>query len=307
MNWQHLIYFKKIAECEHLTRASEELHISPSALSKAIASLEEEIGLVLFEKSGRNIQLNRYGKYFYDYVCKAMEEINTGVHFIQRAANVCTGSVRLCSIFSPGTNYLPELLSRFYNTYPNIHIELSQNMTQHILDGLLNNDLDLGICSEFRQEDDYVSIARDLLYCEEIYLAVPVNHPLAEKEEVCFNDIKNEIFIGYNSSTGIASTIHSAIARKTDSDFRLKTIFSANEPNTITYMVSKGLGIGFVVENPSLYTTPVKVLPITDLSFYHPIYLVWKNTSYMSPAANEFRQFILCNRKLRTPCIRPSF
>lgn len=152
-----------------------------------------------------------------------------------------------------------------------------------------------------------VSIARDLLYCEEIYLAVPVNHPLAEKEEVCFNDIKNEIFIGYNSSTGIASTIHSAIARKTDSDFRLKTIFSANEPNTITYMVSKGLGIGFVVENPSLYTTPVKVLPITDLSFYHPIYLVWKNTSYMSPAANEFRQFILCNRKLRTSGIRPSF
>ena len=269
MNWQHLIYLKKIAGCEHLTRASEELHISPSALSKAIASLEEEIGLVLFEKFGRNIQLNRYGKYFYDYVCKAMEEIN--------------------------------------NTYPNIHIELSQNMTQHILDGLLNNDLDLGICSEFRQEDDYVSIARDLLYCEEIYLAVPANHPLAEKEEVCFNDIKNEIFIGYNSSTGIASTIHSAIARKTDSDFRLKTIFSANEPNTITYMVSKGLCIGFVVENPSLYTTPVKVLPITDLSFYHPIYLVWKNTSYMPPAANEFRQFILCNRKLRTPGIRPLF
>ncbi len=112
MNWQHLIYLKKIAECEHLTRASEELHISPSALSKAIASLEEEIGLVLFEKSGRNIQLNRYGKYFYDYVCKAMEEINTGVHFIQRAANVCTGSVRLCSIFSPGTNYLPERFHR---------------------------------------------------------------------------------------------------------------------------------------------------------------------------------------------------
>ena len=50
MNWQHLIYFKKVAECEHLTRASEELFISPSALSKAIANLEEELGIVLFEK-----------------------------------------------------------------------------------------------------------------------------------------------------------------------------------------------------------------------------------------------------------------
>ena len=118
MNWQHLIYFKKVAECEHLTRASEELFISPSALSKAIANLEEELGIVLFEKSGRNIQLNRYGKMFYNYVVKATDEIEEGIHFIQRAANVCTGDIRVSTIFSVGTNYLPELLSRFNKKHP---------------------------------------------------------------------------------------------------------------------------------------------------------------------------------------------
>lgn len=307
MNWQHLIYFKKMAECEHLTRASEELFLSPSALSKAITSLEDEIGIVLFERNGRNIRLNRYGKYFYDYVDKATGEIDEGIRFIQRAANVCTGSIRLTSIFSPGTNYLPELLQLFYKDYPDVHIDLCEKTTRQILSELLDNTTDLGICSEFVQADEYALIARDLLYSEEIYLAVPEKHPLALYNEVSFEDIRHETFIGYNNNTGIASTIRHAIAKKAGPDFQLKTIFSVNDPNTITHMVSKGLGIAFVVENPSLYTTDVKVLKITDLSFFHPIYLVWKSNAFMSPAVNAFRQFILCHRSLRSPSIRPAF
>lgn len=305
MNWQHLIYFKKVAEYEHLTRASEELFISPSALSKAIASLEDEIGMTLFEKNGRNIKLNRYGRYFYDYVTKAMDEIDTGIHFIQKEANVYTGSIRLCSIFSPGTNYLPELLSIFRKQYPNIHIDLSQNMTQHILNKLLNNELDLGICSEFNQENEYSGIARELLYREEIFLAVPANHPLSDFEEVSFEDIKNEVFINYTNNTGMAATIHRTFKEKAGPDFQLKVSYSANEPNTITHLISKGLGIGFVIENPSLYTTNVKVLKVNDLHFYHSIYMVWNRDAYMSPAANAFRQFALDHPSLRTPNIRP--
>lgn len=307
MNWQHLIYFKKVAECEHLTRASEELFISTSALSKAIANLEEELGVVLFEKSGRNIQLNRYGKMFYNYVVNATEEIEDGIHFIQRAANVCTGDVYVSSIFSVGTNYLPELLGRFHKKYPQIHIELSQKTTRQILSELNSNQLDLGFCSEFNQAEDYPSINRDLLYAEEIFLAVPADHSLASRKEVCFDDIRNENFISYNHATGIASTINNAIQKTAGPDFHLKTVFLVNDPYTITHMISKGLGLGFVIENSSLYTTNIKLLKVSDLNFFHPIYMVWKDKVYMSPAANALREYALCHRSLRTPFIRPVF
>lgn len=307
MNWQHLIYFKKVAECEHLTRASEELFISPSALSKAIANLEEELGIVLFEKSGRNIQLNRYGKMFYNYVVKATDEIEEGIHFIQRAANVCTGNIHVSTIFSVGTNYLPELLSRFNKKHPQIHIELSQKTTRQILSELGANQLDLGFCSEFNQAEEYPSICRDLLYAEEIFLAIPAEHPLADRTEVCFDDIRDETFISYNHATGIASTINKAIEKIAGPDFHLKTSFLINEPYTITHMVAKGLGLGFVVENSSLYTANIKLLKVTDLNFFHPIYMVWKDNVYMSPAANALREYALCHRSLRTPYIRPTF
>lgn len=307
MNWQHLIYFKKVAECEHLTRASEELFISPSALSKAIANLEEELGIVLFEKSGRNIQLNRYGKMFYNYVVKATDEIEEGIHFIQRAANVCTGDIRVSTIFSVGTNYLPELLSRFNKEHPQIHIELSQKTTRQILSELGANQLDLGFCSEFNHSEEYPSICRDLLYAEEIFLAVPAGHPLSDRTEVCFDDIRDETFISYNHATGIASTINKAIEKIAGPDFHLKTSFLINDPYTITHMVAKGLGLGFVVENSSLYTANIKLLKVTDLNFFHPIYMVWKDNVYMSPAANALREYALCHRSLRTPYIRPTF
>ena len=307
MENKHLIYFKKVAECEHLTRASEELFISPSALSKAIANLEEELGIVLFEKSGRNIQLNRYGKMFYNYVVKATDEIEEGIHFIQRAANVCTGDIRVSTIFSVGTNYLPELLSRFNKEHPQIHIELSQKTTRQILSELGANQLDLGFCSEFNHSEEYPSICRDLLYAEEIFLAVPAGHPLSDRTEVCFDDIRDETFISYNHATGIASTINKAIEKIAGPDFHLKTSFLINDPYTITHMVAKGLGLGFVVENSSLYTANIKLLKVTDLNFFHPIYMVWKDNVYMSPAANALREYALCHRNLRTPYIRPAF
>ena len=244
---------------------------------------------------------------FYNYVVKATGEIEEGIHFIQRAANICTGDVHISTIFSVGTNYLPELLSRFNKEYPQIHIELSQKTTLQILSELESNQLDLGFCSEFNQAEEYPFINRDLLYAEEIFLAVPANHPLANRKEVCFDDIRNETFISYNHATGIASTINKAIEKAAGPDFHLKTAFLINDPYTITHMVAKGLGLGFVIENSSLYTTDIKLLKVTDLNFFHPIYMSWKDRVYMSPAVNALREYALSHRNLRTPYIRPTF
>lgn len=133
MNLQHLTYFNKIVECGILSKAAEELFITPSALSRAIASLEEEVGVALFDKKGRNIILNRYGKVFYAYVKRAIMEINEGLNATQSMANILTGSIRVSSIFSVGTNFIPDLLTEFYKSTcnQNVKIELSQIYQQH--------------------------------------------------------------------------------------------------------------------------------------------------------------------------------
>ena len=76
MKMLHLQYFKALAENEHLFRTANELYISPSALSASISRLETDLGVRLFDRVGRNIQLNEDGKKFYYHVKRVLDELD---------------------------------------------------------------------------------------------------------------------------------------------------------------------------------------------------------------------------------------
>ena len=84
MNLNQLIYFETLAQLEHVSRASEKLNIAQPSLSKAIANLEQELGVDLFEKQGRNVVLTRQGKLYLDYVQKALKSLEEGRSALQR-------------------------------------------------------------------------------------------------------------------------------------------------------------------------------------------------------------------------------
>ena len=130
-------------------------------------------------------------------------------------------------------------------------------------------------------------------------LIVPESHRLAAKDSFTFDDIQDEVFIGYNNSCGIVNTIYDAIAQKGYPDFRFKTILESNEDNNVTNLVRKGLGIAFVVNNPSLYSGGIKQLQISDLYFFRTIYMVWKQDTYLSPAVNKFRDYVTIYKALK--------
>lgn len=79
----HLKYFQNVANTEHLTKSSEKLHVAQPALSKIIKNLEEELGAELFDRIGRNIKLNTYGKIFLKHVDQLFYEIEVGVQKIE--------------------------------------------------------------------------------------------------------------------------------------------------------------------------------------------------------------------------------
>ncbi len=72
MNLSQLYYFRKLAQLEHYTKAAKELYITQPSLSDSISSLEQELGIALFQREGRNIKLTKYGREFYQYVCSAL-------------------------------------------------------------------------------------------------------------------------------------------------------------------------------------------------------------------------------------------
>ena len=111
MNLNQLIYFASLAQLQHVTRASEKLNIAQPSLSKAIANLEQELGVDLFEKQGRNVVLTRQGKLYLDYVEKALESLEEGRSALQRMQTELDQRIDIGFVSSLQARMMPQLLA----------------------------------------------------------------------------------------------------------------------------------------------------------------------------------------------------
>lgn len=180
MNLHHLRYFVTLAHMEHYTKAAEKLLITQPSLSHAISSLEQELGIPLFEKEGRNIGLSKAGKVFLDYVEESLDMIDAGVATTKKAANG-EGQIDLAFLQTLGTSLIPKLVQEFLQTEPEKQIDFifHTGVSIDIIQGLKEKKFDIGICSKLENERNihFTPIAK-----QELVLIVPKSHPLAEKD-----------------------------------------------------------------------------------------------------------------------------
>ena len=112
MNLSQLYYFRKLAELQHYTKAAKELFITQPTLSGSISSLEQELGVSLFQKAGRNVELTKYGAEFLKYVNASLEQLDKGIAIMKGYSGEGDGGViYLGCIITLQTEFLPRLLN----------------------------------------------------------------------------------------------------------------------------------------------------------------------------------------------------
>ena len=140
MDLLQLRYFRTVARLEHMTRAAQELYISQSSLSKTITHLERELGVSLFDRQGRQVRLNQYGKAF----LRRVEQVFTVLDDGQRElADLAAGKQGQVALASMNVYLLPGLLQAFRERYPGITIRLFGNPRQESLAQLERGEVDL--------------------------------------------------------------------------------------------------------------------------------------------------------------------
>lgn len=292
INFQLLKYFETVARYEHFTRAANELFITQSTLSKAIDNLELELGVQLFEKQGRNIQLTFYGKILRDYVQRGNAEMEKGIQIIQNLANEQSGTIRIASVNSAGSFLLPQYMKGFSDIHSDIHLTYHQKPTYRILDDLLNGEADIGFCSNYEMSETYASLCRERILTEEIFLIVPEDHPLANRTSVEFDEVIEETWVGYNGETGMATAILNT-ANTAALHKKLHFSYFASEDSAIIGLVRGGLGVGMIPDSGYLNMDGVVKIHISKPFFFRNIYMVWNQNRYMTPPSRAFRKYIL--------------
>ncbi|MBR4693847.1 MAG: LysR family transcriptional regulator [Bacilli bacterium] len=140
--------FYVVAKHKHMTRASEELHISQPAISQSIKKLEEQLGGILFLRSNKGMELTEEGKMFYEYVKGALELINNAENEFTSFKDLSKGEIKIGCSTTLTKLVLINALKDFHLDYPNININITNDLTSNLINDLKLGKLDFVIFNE---------------------------------------------------------------------------------------------------------------------------------------------------------------
>lgn len=286
MEWSQLEHFRAVARTEHLGRASVELGVSQPALSRTIARLETEFGTPLFDRKGRSIVLNRYGRALLVRVERALDELQDARRELTDLFNRESGTVALAFLATFGTWLVPAIMSSFRAKYESISFRLLQGPAPTLLARLLAGDVDLCLVSP---RFDDATIEWMPICDEELHVLVPPAHPLARRRQVRLKEVAGEPFISLKPGYGLRRVTDELCAR---AGFKPRIGFEGEEVATLWGLVGAGLGIALaprpVVSGPG---APVAVL-VSDPRCSRTIGLAWVKKRYLSSACRTFIEHI---------------
>lgn len=289
MELRQLEYFLVVARRQHFTQAAKELHIAQSSLSRAIGRLEAELGAPLFDRAGRQVRLNAFGRRFLQHVDRACSELEDGKRELQAILDPERGSLGLGFLHTVGLKLLPSLLSSFRESYPLVGLQLVQDSGVDLLHQIRAGAIDLCIAS---LPPERQGLGGAELLREEIFLAVPPKHRFAGRASLCLSDAANESFVSLKPGNSFRLLTDSLCRR---AGFEPKVVFEGDEVVTVRGLVGAGLGVALL---PALaWQDAAKPLPwrvhVTRPQCQRTIDLIWSESHYLSPSAELFRQFVI--------------
>lgn len=177
MEIRQLRYFLDIAQTEHLTQSAANLFVTQSTLSHGLRQLEDELGVMLFDRLGRGLKLSQAGAEFCVYVTRALKEIEAGRMALADLGGLQSGKLTVGAIPTFLNTVLPATVARFSQSYPKVMVEVLDLRAGSIEAQLLRGELDLGIAF---QPTEHGEIETEPLFDERMLLVVGPQHPLAK-------------------------------------------------------------------------------------------------------------------------------
>ncbi|KAB7673069.1 LysR family transcriptional regulator [Bacillus sp. B1-b2] len=288
MEIRQLHYFIEVVKQKNISKASEKLHISQPALSKAIKNLEEELGMPLIIRSNKTHQLTDAGLVVYEYALKIInqvEEMSTTLHDM---TNLARGSINIGLPPIIGSLYFPKVIASFHKAYPNIHINIKEYGAAKVVKSVEDGEFEIGVAVLPLLEDTFHTFP---LVQEELKLIVHESHPLAQKEKVHMKDLKEEEFIFYSEEFALFEMMRKKF---TQVGFEPNIIFKSSQWDFMIEIVAANLGISILPESicNRANNNQVRFIQLEPLTNWE-LAIITKKDCYLSVAGRRFIDFIL--------------
>ena len=305
INFKLLRAFQMVAEHRSFRAAAEQSQRSASAMTMQIQELETQMGISLFHRTSRKVQLTPEGEYLLSSVQKATKELDTALQHIQNSVDLHRGHLSIASIPTIAQVALPSALVEFYRLYPSISVHLRELMTSELLESVRHRDVEFAIGGwvKNRTEFNFQKIVDD-----PICAIFPPSHPLARAESITFEQANQYPLLTLAPSTALRMHLDEYLQAR---DIKLKPRYESRQAATMMAMSAAGLGVAILTRTSitNFVNYPIKAVPISDPGLILPICRITLRGDLLSPAGERMAAIIdkhLKNQQLMDPAKKPS-
>jgi LysR family transcriptional regulator, benzoate and cis,cis-muconate-responsive activator of ben and cat genes len=286
MELRHLRYFVAVAEAENVTRAAAKLRVAQPAVSRQIRDLEEELGVVLLERSAKSVRLTEPGRVFLAEARAVIQRADEAIDAVRDASDGSGGELHVGYAPSLTVEILPRALRRFQSAFPRVRVSLHDFSTEEMLAGLREGRLQLSLMIEPARVQ-----LRGLRFHElaryPMCVAVAPTHPLARKTSVTLDRIATEPLIAYSRAD--YPEYHETLAALFSPLGHAPAV--AEEHDSVTSLIAAveaGRGLALVPSCMSCMVGPrLKILPLRPATAFIVVGAVCRSAA-VSLAAQRF-------------------
>ncbi len=206
LSLRQLLYFVTVAEEKHFRRAAERLHISQPPLTQRIQSMERDLGVQLFKRSGRQVELTEAGRLVLVEAQAALAQVDRLREVARRAEHGEAGNLRLGLTTSiPFIPAFTQATKAFQRDYPAVALNLSPTISSRAIDDLRQRKIDICL---IRQVPVPVGMRQITVARDSLMLVLPCEHPKANAEKIALEEVADERFIAYHGEQRNALHAH---------------------------------------------------------------------------------------------------
>ena len=284
MELLQLKYFLLLAKVQHVSKTAEMLNISQPSLSSTMKKLEEELGVPLFTRKGRSIELSEYGRAYRDYIEEAFLAIENGRRTIDAMRGESENKLNL-GVLSP---YIwTEIFSAFQTKCPEVRLNRYSVEGSHFIGDLLDGKIDLYLGAINGIEDmDQSKTEYKTLYDDDMVLLVNENHPLAGRKTIDLRECRGESFISLDDETSLQQFINQLFEQ---AGFEPKVVMVCDY-TLRDQMVSENHGIMVTTRLSAIKCEfkNVRHITITNPPAKRKLGFVWRKNAVFTPAMKNF-------------------
>jgi DNA-binding transcriptional LysR family regulator len=240
LDTRQLLAFKTIVEMGGFTKAARQLHLTQSALSHQIKTLETQLGMQVFARIGKRVTLTQAGEVLLHYATPVLRQLLEARQTLAQLQEPGYGRLRVSSSTYTCYQILPHVLREFHTVYPHVELSVAAEYTNRAVEGLLGGELDLGI---FVLPSSTEGLQVEHLCQDELVVIVAPSHPWARRQRVQWPDLATQVLITYDRASETFQKIQRELH---DRGVTIKETMEVRHGAAVTEMVKVGLGVALV-------------------------------------------------------------